>query len=107
MGRCLRICYVKDILRYTDQIRQFNPNEEQEKLKEQIKILNKKRLQEKKDKESMYISVQRKILDWLMSLFRNNNPHKSKTQKAIIKWVEDLFKPKPTTPKPPNFDYVF
>lgn len=102
----MKICNEKNIREYANRFRQFNPNEEREKIKEQIKIRNKIRQQQKKDEDSMYISVQRKILDWVMSFFQKTNKRKSKTDKAIIKWFEDLFKVEPITRKP-YWDHLF
>lgn len=103
-GKCLKICDVKEIEKYNDRLLQFNPKEEQEKAKrKQIKL----REEKKKQEESLYISMQHDILDWLKSLFqKKENPQGSEREKAIIKWFKDLFKH--PTPKPkPNYDNYF
>lgn len=71
LGRCMKICNTKDIEKYRERTRRYNPK--------------------KNHKESMFIKVQRNILDVLKGLFEVN-PRSVEKKKAAIKWFKDLFK---------------
>lgn len=106
-GRCVKICKVKDIEKYVKKIQHFNPHEEQDRIRNEMK--KRQQIKQQRENEHYITTAQRNILQWLRQ-FKFSRENKNETFSGIFQWIKNLFKPSSSPAKSsitPGYDVAY